>query len=140
MQLIGIDFSGDFRRWAEGTNNSNVWIASAAYEHDEIAVRQLVRVQNLNFPGHPFKRLCTLISATKGARIAIDAPFSIPRRFLHVAPEVAWSQVAGLPRGDRPFPTSTLFLQLFCPDSPGGLGFHTWRNTEQYWRDRNVKV
>jgi hypothetical protein len=141
MQLVGIDFSGDVRRWTNGTRRSNVWIASADYDHSQIRVHELIRVQELDHhPGHPFDRLCKFISSDDGARIAIDAPFSIPSEYLHVSPEVAWSQVAALPRDERPFPTAKSFLHLFCPNSPGGLGYHVWRNTEQYWRNCQLNV
>jgi hypothetical protein len=140
MQLVGIDFSGDVRRWTAGTRRSNVWIACSEYEDKQVQVHKLIRVQELDYPGHPFDRLCRFISDSDDARVAIDAPFSIPRRFLHVAPEIAWSQVAALAREERPFPASKPFLQLFCPNSPDGLGYHIWRNTEQYWRDHHVNV
>jgi hypothetical protein len=140
MQLIGIDFSGDVRRWTNGTRRSNVWIASADYDHNQMRVHKLIRVQELDHPGHPFDRLCKFIISNDRARVAIDAPFSIPKDYLHVSPEVTWSEVAALPRDERPFPTSESFLQLFCPNSPGGLGYHVWRDTEQYWRNRQLNV
>ncbi len=130
---LGIDFSGNYRMWAEGTKTSNVWIATVGANRSALVLSDLRCVQDLPGPGQPFDRLAVLLAGGAYAAAAIDAPFSVPehrcparshRRLLIEAAE--WD------REGRPFaPAATLLRHLLPTVGPPGI--KEYRATECGW-------
>jgi len=82
-RFLGIDFSGNYQMWSPRCNRSNVWIAEVERKHERLYLVRLYRVQQLDGTGHPFERLASLLNAGDFEAAAIDAPFSVPRAFIH---------------------------------------------------------
>jgi hypothetical protein len=78
---LGIDFSGDYRKWSPGCNNSNVWIADVRRE-DQFVLCDLKTVQELPGSGVPFDRLGELLKSRNFDAAGIDAPFSVPAKYV----------------------------------------------------------
>jgi hypothetical protein len=138
---LGIDFSGDYLKWGPGCSRSNVWIASIAETHDGLVVDSVLRVQDLDGDGPPFRRLAAVLGAGGFEGAAIDAPFSLPRV---VIPEIGHSGVVGrvalLPCGDsRPFAQGSELIQAFLP-AKAPRGEKIYRATEERWLRRGVNV
>lgn len=81
---LGIDFSGDVRRWTAGTARSNVWLADVRLGDGGLLLNDLRTVQRLAGEAPPFLRLQRLLSAEPYAAAAIDAPFSVPAAWVPV--------------------------------------------------------
>lgn len=79
--FLGIDFSGNHDMWGPGCSKSNVWIAEVQ-AGNVLALRELYRVQQLSGAGHPFDRLAARLSAGGYAGAGIDAPFSVPQKYV----------------------------------------------------------
>ena len=134
-KVVGIDFSGNDKMWRAQCGRSNVWLATV--DRVEVTPRLLAlhRVQELAGDDHPFRRSGTSLTAPGLSAVAIDAPFSLPTRFL---PEGGWhglvQSVEAMPLGTRPFPRSQALVDaatLICAlDEPKPL-----RATERRWRD-----
>lgn len=76
---LGIDFSGDKRKWSAGCSKSNVWIADIRPLNDVVQLVDLRRVQELLGDGSPFELLASLLAKRSFLAAAIDAPFSVPK-------------------------------------------------------------
>jgi predicted nuclease with RNAse H fold len=139
-KFIGIDFSGNEKMWRPHCARSNVWLAEVEGGAARPTLVALNRVQEIAGNQHPFKRLCAYVSQPGLSAVAIDAPFSLPARFL---PSNGWSNllrsVAAIPLDVRPFPFGQALvdgaLAIRPLDEPKPL-----RATERHWRDRSINV
>lgn len=136
---LGIDFSGDVRRWGANHTNSNVWIATIERDN-KLVLSDLRAVQELEGDEHPFQRLINLLREKKYNAAAIDAPFSVPARFVPRNHKSLLKKVIGLDNQGRPFPAKDKFydavtgqLEPLQPPKP-------LRLTESFWSERRVNV
>jgi hypothetical protein len=110
---LGIDFSGGAGPWETRCSRPTVWVATI---EDNAALRltDLRPVQELSGEGEPFTRLLALLRAGDFAAAGIDAPFSIPARYLPPGGHVELlDQVSRLsPAPDRPFPSGAALIDL----------------------------
>jgi predicted nuclease with RNAse H fold len=139
-RYLGIDFSGNFRMWSPGCTRSNVWIAEVDSTPSGLVLQSLGRVQSLQPESEPpFSRLAARLRRRDFVAAAIDAPFSVPVKYLHPRTHRdLLQQVASLPleRG-RPFPSGGDLVDfLNCPRQTA----KTWRDTEEFWRKRGLNV
>ncbi len=142
MEILGIDFSGNVRSWRANRTTSNIWICRARYESDlRLRVTELMPVQALAGNGPPFHRLADLLAAGQFSAAGIDAPFSLPSRYV---PQSGWKtlleMVDALPNDPAvPFPNGPSLIRLAevvsALESKKPL-----RRTEQAWAERNVPV
>ena len=138
--LYGIDFSGNYTMWTPGCGRSNVWIATARAQPDAMSLVDLQRVQQLPGEAHPFERLASLLAHSDYRAAAIDAPFSIPARYL---PEGGWQtvlrDVEAFPKARRPFAKGAELVAYACQNAPLQVK-KPLRRTEQSWADKGVNV
>lgn len=132
---IGIDFSGDHRRWRPGCRRSNVWIATLSGSIRPV-VRQLHRVQALPGDAHPFERLARFLATTDYEAAGIDAPFSLPAACVEAlgGHSALLDRVARLHDDGRPFPKGTTLVRALVAH----LGeAKPLRETEGLWSKRH---
>ena len=142
-RFYGIDFSGNHRMWTAGCRTSNVWIAKAQREGENLRLVELYPVQEL-LPKHehPFTRLTALLGNGDYAVAAIDAPFSIPAAHIPVdgrkklLRDVASFPVAGL----RRFAKGGELVAYAENVRPMGCLKRPLRQTESEWAGRGVNV
>jgi hypothetical protein len=133
-RYLGIDFSGDARKWgpALGMHRRTVWIASVLQSASgRLVLNELRSVQDLpKGADHPFDRLVQLLSTADFVAAGIDAPFSIPARYL---PEGGWKDliehIDSIACGSRPFPKGERLLAFSPPMEKKPL-----RKTELIWK------
>ena len=79
MSYLGIDFSGDARKWSRTVHTRTVWVAKVQ-QRASVKVDWVRAIQD--FPGSetPFQRLANLLRRGDFIAAGIDAPFSIPIR------------------------------------------------------------
>ena len=137
---LGIDFSGNRDMWGPGVTKSNVWIAEVVDGGAQsLALKNLCPVQSL-LPGgkHPFQRLVDKLAARDFVGAGIDAPFSIPERYLPDHSHRALLDLVGSLDGD-PFPAAKSFLSAVNKTCP--LPYkHLFRVTEQHCKIGGVNV
>jgi hypothetical protein len=138
---LGIDFSGDYRRWSAGTTKSNVWVATVE-ESNGLKLEDLKQPQQLTGSGTPFERLIALLSERDFDAAAIDAPFSVPERHVPNGKHTdLLSAVDSIPcKDNRPFPKGQEFVDKVVTDGPRLVEKKPLRRTEQYWRNQRVNV
>lgn len=137
---IGIDFSGDVKKWTSGCRRSNVWVAELEENTGKPIVRSLHRVQELTGAGPPFARLVGFLRSGAADGVGIDAPFSIPQAYL---PDGGRAQllaaIRAIPRDKRPFPKGQHLLAIAeavrSKDTAKPM-----RATEQHWREHGINV
>lgn len=140
MTWLGIDFSGNAAMWRRGCSRSNVWIAELADTDPRPTLTRLIPVQQLPGSQEPFDRLARHLRTLSFAAAAIDAPFSVPGRYLPTGGRRRLlDDLAKLSTPGRPFPRGSQLLDL--------LGLHPpltppkpWRATEEYWRKQGINV
>jgi hypothetical protein len=139
-RFVGIDFSGNHKMWTPRCRRSNVWLAEVEKVGTIPELVRLRRVQELAGAAHPFERHCHFLKEPGLTAAAIDAPFSLPSRFL---PPGGWAQllrtVKALPRAGRPFPKGQELLRLATAvrqlDKAKPL-----RATKCHWRSQRLNV
>jgi hypothetical protein len=139
---LGIDFSGNHLRWRRGTRRSNVWIAQVAESGGGLELRDLRCVQDLPGDEIPFERLARHLREGRFRAAAIDAPFSVPLKFLRKRNHAALlKEVAEIARStpERPFPTANEFVRVIARQVPCNPQ-KPLRRTEQDWKDMGVNV
>jgi hypothetical protein len=113
---LGIDFSGNPAMWTAVCGRSNVWIAEIQRNRgadSRFVLCDLKRVQQLPRDAHPFLRLGRYLAERKFAAAGIDAPFSIPARFVPSKGYPALlAKVSKLEHSGRPFATGKAFVEL----------------------------
>jgi hypothetical protein len=78
---LGIDFSGDYKKWRANERESNIYIATVRAQPKGFLLTALQSVQQLG-EGVPFQNLVTRLKARDFKAAAIDAPFSVPSKYL----------------------------------------------------------
>lgn len=138
---LGIDFSGDHKRWRPGCTRSNIYIAWVEEHANRLSLRDLKRVQELPGTQHPFNRLTELLATGDYAAAAIDAPFSIPARFVpKKGHEELLCQIGDMPYGRRPFPEAREFVASIVCHSVPMTEPKPLRATELTWpRHMNIR-
>lgn len=138
---LGIDFSGDFRKWGAGVSRSNVWIADVWEIDTGYRLQDLRTVQQLNGQQPPFDRLVALLKTGDYLATAVDAPFSVPADFLADQQYLDFLASFGeLSIGQlRPFPSGKALITGFSGRGPITPP-KPLRATEQLWWDRHVNV
>jgi Protein of unknown function (DUF429) len=141
-RYLGIDFSGNFRMWSAGCGKTNVWIAEVESGASGLTLVELSTVQQLSCKqDHPFTRLVKRLRRADFEAAAIDAPFSIPAKYLRpMKHRELLDLVSRLePREGRPFPSGGDFVKCVLkggsPEAKKPL-----RRTEEYWKGKGVNV
>ena len=137
---LGIDFSGNHRKWGAGCTSSNIWIADVRRD-DGLVLFDLKVVQSLPGNESPFWRLRNLLAGRQFNAAAIDAPFSVPSLYApHAKHRALLNVVSAIPRpGGQNFPQARDFVDRII------LG-HTLttkkplRETERHWQRLGVNV
>jgi hypothetical protein len=139
---LGIDFSGNATKWRPGCATSNVWVAEVHGGPGRHSLQALARVQHFARDAVPFEGLCQALSKGEFAAAAIDAPFSVPARFVRPgghAELVARIGRAAPPDG-RPFLQGADFVRAVTGQAPPLSPPKPYRATEQYWWERKVNT
>lgn len=138
---IGIDFSGDAKKWSAGCTTSNVWVADIRRKRSSLFIHDLVPVQALNGTEDPFERLALLLQVRNYTAAAIDAPFSLPSGYVPGDDHnKLLERVRELELADqRPFPESSAIIRNFAPNL-GRNGAKIYRETESMWRRQKVNA
>jgi len=137
---LGIDFSGGAKPWKTRNSRPTVWV-SRVEDIDAPRLTDLRPVQNLSGEGEPFTRLLALLSAGDYVAAGIDAPFSIPAKFL---PPGGHSELLNrinrlLPAPDRPFAPGAALVTLAAEVAPFDQK-KPLRETEQVWVKRGINT
>lgn len=137
---LGIDFSGDYRKWGAGCRSSNVWIAEVAQER-VLTLASLRRVQELPGDEVPFHRLRALLAARQFNAAGIDAPFSLPSEYLgRASHRDLLTAVAAIPRPEgRFFPDARAFVDWLTAGR-AIANKKPLRQTERRWQKVGVNV
>ena len=140
---LGIDFSGNHKMWSAGCGRSNVWISQIQRSRDannHFVLCDLKRVQQLPGEDHPFSRLGRYLAQRKFAAAGIDAPFSVPARFVPPGGHQSLlTEVALLEHAGRPFAGGKVFVNFLTQ----GCGLDTkkpLRLTEKEWSAHRVNI
>lgn len=140
---IGIDFSGDHDKWGAGCSVSNVWVADVRrHVGGGFALHDVRRVQQIAGRDAPFARLARLLSSGRFVAAAIDAPFSIPSRFVgRVGGHAKLVKLVGssAPAG-RSFLRGAELVHLIAGVAPPLNPKKPLRATEQWWTDLGVNT
>jgi hypothetical protein len=141
MEFLGIDFSGNVRSWSPGLATSNVWLCRVKSNGDQrVRITELHPIQCLAGHGPPFQRLADLLAGRQFSAAAIDAPFSLPSRYV---PEEGWiellERVDALASDGAPFPSGQSLITLAKTVSPLE-SLKPLRRTEKWWSDRRINV
>jgi hypothetical protein len=138
VRWLGIDFSGDRRKWRPGCRTSNVWIADVRSGQKVPRICALGRVCGLAGQGEPFDRLVQLLAAGEFEVAGIDAPFSLPSGHVpeggHDVLLTLVSHICG-----EPFPAAKDFFDAVTRTTPLKER-KPLRVTERYWLRRRVNV
>jgi hypothetical protein len=139
VRWLGIDFSGDQRKWSPRCSKSNVWIAEIRGYEDALRLVDLRRVQQLQGEGSPFELLARLLSKRDFAAAGIDAPFSVPGDFIPNGRHKDLLDTVVALCVDKPFPNGRTFAGSVVAGrhmaSPKPL-----RETERAWQQKGVNV
>jgi hypothetical protein len=142
MEFLGIDFSGNARSWRADRATSNIWVCRVSCSSDlRPDVTELQPVQYLAGSGPPFRRLADLLAKRQFSAAAIDAPFSLPSRYV---PKEGWLKLLQLVDAlsvdaERPFPGAQSLIAL--AETVSQLESQKpLRRTEKLWSDRRINV
>jgi hypothetical protein len=140
--VLGVDFSGGAGPWRPAVSNPTVWIATLAWDDDEVPELTSLRpVQALGGGAQPFERLVDHLRKAEYEVAAIDAPFSLPAAHLPAGGRSALLDlVAQLPDGkDRPFPTGPSLIELARSVAEKSSA-KPMRRCEAFWASRGVNT
>ena len=135
---LGIDFSGNRRKWSSSCRTSNVWVADIRGNEGEYHVHDLRRAREIVGELNPFDRLSTFLSQGDYLLAAIDAPFSVPKQHLPDTGHAGLFEIVQRANAS-PFPSAKDFVALLSglsdtqPKKP-------LRFTERIWQNRGVNV
>ncbi len=136
---LGIDFSGDKRKWSAGCSKSNVWIADIRPVNDVVQLVDLRRVQELFGDGSPFELLTGLLAKRSYLAAAIDAPFSVPNEFLPNGSHKALLEVVAKLSLNTSFPDAQTFADAVIKGRRMAIP-KPLRETERMWQERGLNV
>ena len=142
MEFMGIDFSGNARSWRASNATSNIWVCRVKCPSDQKPrVTELRSVQELKGTRSPFQNLADILAAKQFSAAAIDAPFSLPSRYI---PVDGWLKllelVDALPfHPAAPFPSGPSLIKL--AKTVASLDrVKPLRCTEKLWSDHGINV
>jgi len=137
---LGIDFSGNHRMWRSSERRSNIYVAEVHGAREALILQNLLTVQELPGHGDPFQRLVRRLKSADFEAAAIDAPFSIPSKYLPPGGHKALlKMVAEIQRPEAwPFPSAQDFACTVLAGRPI-LNKKPLRKTEAHW-SRKVNV
>jgi len=139
-RFLGIDFSGNHNMWTPRCRRSNIWVATIV-EKDGLCLDGLRRMQELPGAEHPFTRLTGYLKKGDFTAAAIDAPFSIPEKYISEAGHQGLlGTVAGIPLQGRPFPSGKSFVQAITGQEQALNPPKPLRHTERHWAEKGVNV
>ena len=126
--------------WRPTERESNIYIADVHGRGERLRLTALQTVQHLG-EGEPFQNLIRRLKARDFTAAAIDAPFSVPHKFLPLGShEALLERVAKMERPkSRPFPSGQDFACGVLAGRPL-LGNKPLRDTERLWRSKNINV
>jgi hypothetical protein len=142
MEFLGIDFSGNARSWGADRPTSNIWVCRVGCSSElRLDVTELQPVQYMAGSGPPFRRLADLLAEKQFSAAAIDAPFSLPSRYV---PKEGWLKLLQLVDAlsvdaERPFPGAQSLIELAKTTSQLECQ-KPLRQTEKLWSDRRINV
>jgi len=136
---LGIDFSGNYRKWGARCRSSNVWVARVEGDASLHTLTDLRIVQDLPGATPPFDRLAELLRAGQFDAAGIDAPFALPAAHMSDNHAQLLHLAASAPRDKRPFPSAADFLASLTPPLPP-RGPKVYRETEDCWRKQGVNT
>jgi Protein of unknown function (DUF429) len=136
---LGIDFSGDKRKWSAGCSKSNVWIADIRPLNDMVRLVDLRRVRELGGDGSPFELLAGLLAKRAFLTAAIDAPFSVPNDFLPNGSHKALLEVVAKLSRKTPFPDAQTFADSVTEGRRMAVP-KPLRKTERMWQKKGLNV
>lgn len=140
-RFLGIDFSGNHLMWRPGCGRSNVWISKVRRTTEGLTLVDLKPVQGLPGDQHPFGRLIALLREGDFEATAIDAPFSVPRKFISSDYPVFLERIGSVADpGGRPFPRAEAFVDAVSGVCPPLNPQKPLRDTEKYWREKGLNV
>jgi hypothetical protein len=137
---LGIDFSGDHLKWRAHCRTSNVWIADVRESGGQLYLDDTYQVQKLegNDDIPPFTRLVNLLQNAEYDAAGIDAPFSIPDKYVpdnnHKALLTHVGTIEKLP--GRPFPDGTTFVRSITGLEPPLYPPKPLRDTDAFWHKK----
>ena len=142
--FAGVDFSGDAGKWSPGCSKSNVWVAEGTVNDEgKRLLLELRRVQALPGTDPPFQRLSRYLCENGFTAVALDAPFSVPAKYLPSGSHAELlSRVGGFQRGHerRPFAGGVELVNALLPGNQSPKGLKVYRKTEDMWRRRGIAV
>jgi len=120
---------------------SNVYIAEVEIQQGRHYLRTLQTGQEL--PGHeePFQRLTNLLKARRFSAAAIDAPFSVPRKYLPDNNHQALLEFVAAMKApkDWPFPAAQDFVRGVL-SGRSLVSKKPLRETELAWKGKHINV
>lgn len=140
---LGIDFSGDYRRWAKGCKRTNIWIAEVKGFQGDFRLKNLFSVQSISedFGEEPFERLVNFLKEKNFESAGIDAPFSIPEKFM---PSGGYNklleEIQEMPLRGKPFPAGNDFVIKIAGRIPQSKTSDIYRETERYWLKEGINL
>lgn len=139
---VGIDFSGNHLEWRPRCGTSNVWIADVRRARAGLHLHDVRRVQQLAGSGDPFSRLAALLAAGGYQAAGIDAPFSLPDRYVRrVGGHAALLRLVGSRAVvARPFISGGDLVHLVAARPPPLAPPKPLRDTEACWVGMGVNV
>ena len=136
---LGIDFSGDNRKWSPRCSKSNVWIAEITPFDDRVRLQSLRRVQELEGDGSPFELLADLLSKRNFLVAAIDAPFSVPKELLPNGSHKELLEAVAKLSVHKSFPSARTFADSLVAGRKM-VASKPLRKTERAWQQRGINV
>jgi hypothetical protein len=138
---IGIDFSGDAERWKPACSSTNVWVSRVVEFRSRLVLLEVKPIQAVAMSLHPFAWLALELRRRRFSAAAIDAPFSVPLRFVaSIGHPALLSMAVSLSAGLRPFADGATFVAAVAGRKPPLDPKKPLRRTEQLWRQRRVNV
>lgn len=142
VEFLGIDFSGNARSWRASKATSNIWVCRVKCPGDQKPkVTELRPVQALKGTGSTFHCLADILAAKQFSAAAIDAPFSLPSRYVPVDGWLELLELVDALPCDRsaPFPSGPSLISL-AEDIASLDCLKPLRCTERRWSDRGINV
>jgi hypothetical protein len=142
FRWLGIDFSGDHLKWRSRCRTSNVWIADVRSDRRGLVLHDVRRVQQLPGPGDPFDRLAALLEVGEYIAAGVDAPFSVPGKFVRrVGSHADLVRLVGSKATTgRPFVSGVDMVRLVAGRTPPLTLPKPLRETDDLWRRKGVNI